>query len=203
MTQKTNKTKKNKPKRIWFLRHCDKPPHLPCCSDIGYQRIHHWSDFFLKQQLQQLQPQQQQWQMVASSYHPQKKCTPYNIYPPSGKKGRHSCPKSQRMWLTASILQEDLLQRGLHMDPLLVDDFCVGQTKPLLQHILTSMTASDVIVVWEHHEILTMIHHLLERKQPHRWQQQYGKMYDAVILYDVHAKQAFYACWTLPNQSIP
>ena len=129
--------------RLWIIRHCDKPDgNNPCCSQTGYQRALFWSQY-----LSDKITNSSTVYFISSGSSSHKKCS-------SNRTIDTRCQKSERLALTSSIIR-----KNLYLPSLISKDFCVGDTNKLLKAINQS-TQTDVILVWEHNEILEIIHKL-------------------------------------------
>jgi hypothetical protein len=162
--------------RIWFIRHCDKPksPENPCCSDTGYKRAAAWADYFRTHFTDA--------QIYTSNYNEKKTCIV------SAAKPDRSCQKSQRMYLTASLIHTPLVST-LPLNT----DFCVGDEQRIVEHIRNHRDAKEVLVVWEHKEI---VHLIREFGIPlSKWRNRFENEYTLVFMVDVKTKQLYYDCF--------
>ena len=179
--------------RIWIIRHCDKPipQSNPCCSDFGYNRAKNWhlyfEKYFTKKNIIEL---------YSSSYNEKKVCLKHANHRVNTNK---SCQKSQRMFLTANYIQENLkLKYNVFKKNNL--NYCVGQKNKLLKNILKNDDIlTDIILVWEHKEIVRIINefgiHLT------KWRNKYIDEYSIVFLIDVKTKQLYYDCFDFINNA--
>jgi len=151
-------------KSIWFLRHCDKPhnPVNPCCTDLGYDRANHWYRYFADR-IKHNQPLA----IYTSGFNEKRVCI---------NNTRHLstkyCQKSQRMYLTALAIQREIPQSILH------SSYCVGDYRRLLRDIRLS-TLQNIIVVWEHNEIIQMIRDY--GVDISKWRNRFNNHYDIVF----------------------
>jgi len=175
--------------RIWFLRHCDKPHNKdnPCCSKKGYQRANNWHLYF-----QTWIPQTSRIAIYTSSFHEKKMC----IQNTNSINTNKQCQKSQRMWITAQTIYNNLhiyfpFYKTIH------SNFCIGEYKKVLQHIKKdALSFTDAIVIWEHTEIIEMIRALgIETKHVH------NNIYHLVFLVDLQSKTLYYDYYSLFNES--
>jgi hypothetical protein len=170
--------------KIWLIRHCDKPNSEtnPCCSELGYERAKNWHHYF-KTQLHKKSIVK----LYASNFNEKKVCVNNILYKPDSK-----CQKSQRMFLTAFYLREKLNNHLLFQEDI-NSHYCIGEKNKLIDNILKNQSVSDVIVVWEHKEIISIIRHFgISIK---KWRNQIQNNYDIVFMIDLKTKQLFYDCF--------
>ena len=171
--------------RIWFIRHCDKPesPANPCCSDKGYKRAKAWLNYF---RVKLENPTRVQ--IYTSNYNEKKMCIV------SAEKPDRSCQKSQRMYLTAS-----LIHTGLSATPKINTQFCVGDKRRIVDHIRNAKPdTKEVLVVWEHKEIVHLIREFDIREfgiPLSKWRNRFEDEYTLVFMVDVKTKQLYYDCF--------
>ena len=150
-------------KTIWFIRHCDKPKSSTnrCCSDLGYERAQHWPLYFTSQ------TNSNHFDIYASDFDQTKACAPL---PNLLLLATRRCQKSQRMYLTALELTPSPHKINLH--------YCVGQWQPLVKEIKQS-PSQQIIVVWEHKEIVHMIREfgILLPKWPNKFREEYSLVF--------------------------
>jgi len=170
--------------RLWLIRHCDKTNSIsnPCCSEIGYERAKNWHNYFIiyfnKKSILKL---------YSSNFNEKKVCINNILYKPD-----YNCQKSQRMFLTAYFLQEKLKKYYTFKENINVD-YCVGEKNKLVNSILDNYKVSDVILVWEHKEIIDIIRHFqIEIK---KWKNKFENTYNLVFMIDIKTKQLFYDCF--------
>jgi hypothetical protein len=192
--------------RIWLIRHCDKPKdhNNPCCSDKGYIRANSWHYYFLP-----FWNSHDTVKIITSSFNEKKICLPH-VYPYSFRETGNTCQKSQRMWITGYYLYNNLYTTTVsNLLSKINSDYCIGQYKDMLHHVLERnyvKKTSDLIIVWEHNEIIDIIHHFdipIEK-----WKNK--NIYDLIFMIDVSAiygseknslypkkAQLFYDCYSL------
>jgi hypothetical protein len=170
--------------RLWLIRHCDKPKSSknPCCSELGYERAKNWYHYFKihfkKNSIIKI---------YSSNFNEKKVCINNILYNPNS-----NCQKSQRMFLTAYYLQETL-QKFYKFQENININFCVGEKNKLVNSILDNYKVSDVILVWEHKEIIDIIRHFqIEIK---KWKNKFENTYNLVFMIDIKTKQLFYDCF--------
>jgi len=165
-------------KRIWLIRHCDKPKKHsnPCCTDLGYERAEAWGDFFHR-----WTPPENKIGIYTSNYHEKKQCeTPQ--YPMVGyQKPSQDCQKSQRMFYTAVSIDEEMRKKRPESPPELQMKYCIGEYRSMLDEIVDRNTEwEDVIIVWEHTEIIEIIRSL--GISISKWKKRWRKEYSIVFL---------------------
>lgn len=141
-------------KHIWFLRHCDKPadPHNPCCTPHGLLRTTHWASYLTPL----INASTDSVSLYASGFQP----SSYPLCPPLLEgRGKPSCPHSQRMFVTAHHLRQELIKGPsfLHSPPVWSQG-CVGDWKHMWNHLVQSPSLAS-IVIWEHNEIIDILRH--------------------------------------------
>jgi hypothetical protein len=92
-------------KRIWIIRHCDKPKNKknPCCSSVGFQRAEQWHHYFEK-----YFDSKSKIQIISSGYSENKND---NCILSKQNTNHPQCKKSQRMWVTANVLNQTLSKK--------------------------------------------------------------------------------------------
>jgi len=163
---------------IWFIRHCDKDAHSGNdCSIKGYDRARNWANYPPFSSMQEPPI------IITSSYRRNKE------YP-------FCRQRSERMYITSHILH-DTLQLTSDVDA----NHCVGEGKHVLREIVAKKP-KNVIVVWEHDEIIEMIRMLgiPLTKWKNRWRDEYGIVF-RIQLSD--SSTLSYDCfsYTSPNTS--
>ena len=135
-------------KSVWLIRHCDKPSDdsSNCCSSTGYDRAKAWASYF-KGLINS-----DSTAFVASNYADQGSCkktlgSPSPTYP--------ACQHSQRMWLTASEITN---QMGLE-NSLINTDYCTADSMKDVAKLVEKQS-SESLVVWEHKQIPDIINEL-------------------------------------------
>ena len=168
--------------RIWIIRHCDKPNGItnPCCSQLGYNRAKNWHLYFNKyiQKNTRLE-------IYTSNYNEKKVC----LSDIGDYKSNRICQKSQRMFLTALYLQDNLknFYNKINLG------FCVGEKNRLLTNIFNNSEISDAIIIWEHTEIVQIIREFGIKIS--RWRNKQVNEYNIVFLININTKQLYYDCF--------
>ena len=194
--------------RIWFIRHCDKPDNNdnPCCSNLGLQRAHVWPSYFKTH----LPTHENAALIYTSGFSQDKQCT-NNGYDNAFRK--KNCPSSQRMWLTSNILYQNLQPQVKKIH----HPFCVGDYKNMIKNILEhgkdkkkngkgkNKLLDDIIVVWEHEEIVDMLRELdVKTNLGYNIPSWHNKdIFDIVFLVDIQTNTLYCDCYPFPitNQS--
>ena len=177
--------------RIWIIRHCDKPKQIsnPCCSNIGYDRAKNWHLYF-----QKYFTKKNIIEIYSSNYNEKKVCLKDNNYQLNPNK---SCQKSQRMFLTANYIQENLKQKYNVFKKNNLN-YCVGEKNKLLKNIFKNDDIlTDIVLVWEHKEIVKIINEFGIHLS--KWGNKYMDEYSIVFLIDVRTKQLYYDCFDFVN----
>jgi len=182
-------------KNIWLLRHCDKPldnPNNPCCSEDGYARSYNWSRYFM-----QYLPQDTSFQMYASGYNAHKICINENINKFENNEdknmSRKNCQKSQRMYLTAKIINQTFYESNINTD------YCVGEVDALIEQIRRDSNP-NILIIWEHEEIIEIIHKL--GVYISSWKNKWKNIYNLVFLLDTTKKMLYYDCLGKCDRSV-
>lgn len=185
----------NSLKRIWLLRHCDKPkdPYNPCCSHKGYERSNQWATYFNKY----LNPKHYI-KLYSSNFNENKICLAKNdtnhIPIPDNQ-----CQKSQRMFLTASSIYNNL-SLLLNISPQINSNYCIGESSMLMKSVVKNTEFTDILIIWEHHEIIDIIREF--NIEIPSWKNKLNKNYDIVFLIDVINKKLYYECYDFLNNLI-
>ena len=118
--------------------------------------------------------------MFASNFDESKVCVPLPKENPPFDTDK-KCQKSQRMWITAySIFQGLVPKYNVHTK--INRKFCVGQPKKIWKNMMEDADKyTDMIVVWEHSEIIDMLHDI--GITIHSWKNK--DIYDLVFLLDM------------------
>lgn len=167
---------------IFFIRHCDKPenPSSPCCSDLGYVRSQYWSKYLEKQITSK------EVHVFASGYNSAKQCIPNVKHP-----GTPGCQHSQRMFLTANFIVQDLQEKH---KVLFNSKYCIGDTKHLLKAFAD--IDDDIVVVWDHQELMRMIN-AVSGTSVKSWPNL--NAYDLIFIYRNGIME--YDCYALPGMN--
>jgi hypothetical protein len=120
-------------KKVYIIRHCEKPKKGPCCSDKGYRRAEEWKEYFKNYNLTIY---------TAGFSTKASKCVSYLHYLPD-----KDCQHSQRMFLTAHIIGKDTRS-----------NYCIGDEKELVKDVLKE--PNDVLIVWQHNGIAKIMNYL-------------------------------------------
>lgn len=178
--------------RIWLIRHCDKPKSAydPCCSKLGYERAAQWHLYFEK-----YIQKRDKVKIYSSNFNEKKICINNIKYLPDS-----SCQKSQRMFLTAYYLQITFKDDAIDLSPTIGNDYCVGEKDKLLSVILKDRVVTDAIVVWEHKEIVDIIHSF--NIQIKKWKNKFQNIYNLVFMIDVERRKLFYDCFDFDKNTI-
>ena len=176
--------------KIWLIRHCDKPNSEtnPCCSELGYERAKNWHHYF-KMQFNKKSIVK----LYASNFNEKKVCVNNILYKPDS-----TCQKSQRMFLTAFYLREKLNNHLLFKEDI-NSHYCIGEKNKLINNILNNHNVSDVIIVWEHKEIINIIRYFGINIK--KWRNKFQNNYNIVFMIDLKTKQLFYDCFDFIKNS--
>jgi hypothetical protein len=137
--------------RIWFIRHCDKQnDNNPCCSDDGYLRTKTWNSYFEK-----YIPYENKIKLITSDFSGDFVCVHHDNFTLLSSTTR-KCQQSQRMYLTTHYLYESMKLKysldGINYK------FCIRSGLEMIKSVLEMYEEyDDLIVVWEHNEIIEMI----------------------------------------------
>jgi len=174
--------------RIWLLRHCDKPVNndSPCCSPIGYVRADNWYYYF-----DRYLDKNDNIVIYSSNYNEKKICIPFlnSQYTPN-----INCQKSQRMFLTAYYILNQLTNNKYHVKNNINLDYCIGYKPQLLNDIMKNKKINDVIVVWEHKEIIDIIRYFNIKLT--KWHNKFTNVYDLIFMIDVVSKKLYIECYS-------
>jgi len=174
-------------KRIWFIRHCDKPFDYknPCCSEYGYKRAENW-DHYLTKYL----TREDSIKIVTSNFNTNKVCMMDLNRNPD-----YYCQKSQRMYLTSHLIYENMRKiTAYNISSHINKNFCVGQAKKMLISIFkTEFSYSDIILVWEHKEMIDLIQSFDIKIS--KWKNKYRDHYDLLFMIDIKNNALFYDCF--------
>jgi len=187
--------------RLWIIRHCDKPFDLAssndqnnCCSDIGYQRAEKWHLFFDKNF-----ESRNLIQMYASNFDYSESCRTFEQNYMSSQP-KNYCQKSQRMYLTAYYIKENLENLKHNVKSSIDTEHCIGEVHDLLYSINNNNHISDAVLIWEHKEIIDII-----RKfdiDINEWTHDYKDVYDIVFMIDLKKKKLYYECYDYRDSSM-
>jgi len=169
---------------IWLIRHCDKPSDKtnPCCTNYGYDRANNWYNYF--NQYIESEPY-----IYASNYNEKKQCTVSNYYISDSE-----CQKSQRMFLTAQAISDSIN----YMKDDVNIDFCTGQYADLIDTTNT-IKNNDIIIVWEHTEIVDMINYI--GIDIEKWPDDANHEYNVVFMIDMNDQPTlYYDCYNWENR---
>lgn len=151
--------------RVWFIRHCDKPRHGPCCSEKGYERASNWHKSLIHHQVVE-----SNLTIYTSGTQSKSQCP----HDPPHLQINHQCPHSHRMLITANIIHQALPFSKLR------DGYCVGQMDVLLSDVLDD-PSHDVLVVWQHEELMQMVHIMTQQRL-------LDFPYDKIVMVNVHTR---------------
>jgi hypothetical protein len=175
--------------RIWLLRHCDKPinNNNPCCSALGYQRADNWFFYFIS-----YLNKNDNIAIYSSNYNEKKICLKQNKYNPD-----RNCQKSQRMFLTAYYIHNQLTNNKYNVKNNINLDYCIGDKSQLIDNIINNIinnkNINDVIVVWEHKEIIEIIRYF--NIHISKWHNRFKDVYDLIFLIDIVKKKLYIDCY--------
>jgi len=181
-------------KSIWFIRHCDKPHrYSSCCSDVGYERANHWHNYFLPR-IHLNQPLA----IYTSGFSETRACVNISTHLSTYS---YSCQKSQRMYLTALAINQNIpssticskYYRKSRSDSVDISQicrslrraYCIGDYRRLL-HDINLSTSEQILVVWEHTEIVDMIR-AYGIDMP-KWRNHFNDLYNIVFHLEFDAK---------------
>jgi hypothetical protein len=171
------------PERIWLIRHCDKTKreNNNCCSKIGYERSKNWQVYF-----NELFDKNNIVKIYTSNFNEKRICLEnLNTTPNS------NCQKSQRMFLTAFLMKEQMKLSNLNTNINL--DYCIGDIKNLLKSVTNNIVITDAIIVWEHKEIIDIIRSF--EIPIKKWKNKYNNIYDIVFMINLKTKELFFDCF--------
>jgi hypothetical protein len=176
-------------KKVWLIRHCDKLTKYesPCCSSYGYLRSEKWGDYFETKISTPLF-------LMASDYQSKKECEIMSSIV-EGFSSLSQCPKSQRMYITAQIIQQTLEGKGAVKG--IDSSFCVGEESALVQFLLKREEKGDVLVVWEHNGIVDILRHFGFKLS--KWKNQLKEYYELVFWVDIDKEDWGYDCYYFEN----
>jgi hypothetical protein len=135
---------------------------------------------------------------MASDYRTEKECDfSFHLLGGSSSSSSSRCPKSQRMYITARIIQQSL--EGKEAVDNIDNHFCVGEESALVQFLLGKREEKgDVLVVWEHHGIIDILREFGYRIS--KWRHQWKEHYELVFWVDLEGGGWGYECY-FPNKS--
>jgi len=171
--------------RLWLIRHCDKPKAMnnPCCSDVGYKRSRHWAPYFTN-----YLNSNHIVKLYSSNYNEKKTCIIEDVYTKN-----KNCQKSQRMFLTSYFIKDSLINK-MNISDKINTDFCIGEKNKVLKHIIYKNDKyTDVILIWEHKEIIDIIRNF--GIQISKWLHKYENFYNIVFMVDIKHHILFYNCY--------
>ena len=172
--------------RIWLIRHCDKPSRGDCCNPVGYERSILWSNYFNSHLSLSPSPSILEGMegpsklegeglfIVTAGYDDKRLCIPKE----TGYESR--CQHSQRMYITASSLARNLAV-DLSIKIPLDYYYCIGEYRSMIKMVY-ERKEKDVIIVWEHNEIVEIIRYLGISIDD--WKHKYEDNYAQVFMYD-------------------
>jgi len=178
-------------KKIWLIRHCDKPSksESPCCSTYGYLRAESWGNYFESRVSKPLV-------YIASDYHPAKECS-FVSYSLEGS-SVSNCPKSQRMYITSQFIQQTLFKKGILGE--INTHFCVGEESSLVRFLLGEKEEKgDVLIVWEHHGIVDILRRFGFRVS--KWRNHLKEHYELVFWIDLDMDVWGYECYDFEKKA--
>jgi len=170
---------------IWLIRHCDKTinDNNPCCSNYGYDRANNWHEYF--ERYIDSSPY-----IYASNYNEEKTCIVNYYY-----KSNSDCQKSQRMFLTAQAIHDTFN----HIKNDVNIDYCTGQYVDLVKS-LDDISNKQVIIVWEHKEIVDIINYIGIKLD--EWPKDAADEYNVVFMIDINKNQLYYDCYNWEDDDV-
>ena len=133
--------------RVWFVRHCDKPPQdsNPCCSAKGIRRMTQWGQF-MKAYLSDNATVQ----ILTAADSTTEVCSV------------DRAPRNPVCQLSARFHESSrYIQNALQIPTHLEERLCIGQSELLAHRInATRDQYSDTIVVWEHRDMARVLWHM-------------------------------------------
>lgn len=176
--------------KIWIIRHCDKPnnPKNPCCSDTGYDRSIGWANYFKDY----LGNNNNRINIITSDFHSKTKCVDKLNHT------KNNCQKSQRMLLTTYYLSKQLLDMNYKIDTINLN-YCVGDSGKIFHHIQTMKNTNDIILVWEHHEIVDFIRKYNIKIR--NWKRKVKHNFDIVFMIDTKKNKLYYSCYNYKEKT--
>ena len=182
---------------IWILRHCDK--HIQqknCCSVEGYNRSLYWGDYLSSNIIIG-----KTIQMYASNFKHTKQCIS-NVKIESDI----GCQKSQRMLITANLIY-GILHNKNHDIKEINYKYCIkGDYKNMFSYIKDNITEDNVIVIWQHDEIVEALRYVFEQSYIHKWPKYLKDFYDIIFILrfnnTINKYQLFYDCLDSPCKNI-
>lgn len=165
-------------KHVWLIRHCDKPndKESSCCSSYGYKHANNWYKYFEKYITSSPY-------IYGANYNEEYQCTEYHNY-----NYDRNCQKSQRMYLTAYAIHESFYYSKNEVNI----DYCTGQYKELSKSV-SNINNDNVIVVWEHSEIIDIINYF--GINVNKWPNNLDDEYNIVFMIDVDSSKLYYDCY--------
>ena len=175
-------------KAVWLIRHCDKSSDDsdPCCTSKGYDRARGWAEYFKSR----LTPSATGF--VSSTYKSdQDTCkktagTPTNTY--------SACQHSQRMWLTASELVNQLGVSETSINT----DYCTSDSMKDVAKLAEGQKEKEALIVWEHNQLVDIIKDLGVGKMSD-WPDNLDDVYS--LVFRVENGTMEYACYDYSNGS--
>lgn len=192
-------------KRIWLLRHCDKPLEYtnPCCNKIGEERTFGWIHYFIP-----IFTEKNKIEFYTSNFNNnnnEKHCVLENINYYSNDR----CKSSQRMFFTSYHIQYSFMNvcnKNINnknckehndrwiINPKINNNFCTGESKLLMNTIMkNNHDNTDIFIIWEHKEMIDIIRYFGIKID--KWRRKYGKHYDIIFMIDVPNKKLYYDCY--------
>ena len=181
---------------IWIIRHCDKSYKYMnyCCSTEGYDRAIKWGEYFSDKI-----PYNQSVKIYTSNFKKTKSCF-FDMY----YKTDNSCQKSQRMLLTSNLIYNIISNKGFHnIDNDINYKYCIKSGyKKMFNIIKNNQTNDNIIVVWQHDEIISAISDIFDQKYISKWTHDLKLLYNIVFIlqfnYSINKYQLFYDCLYKP-----
>ena len=177
---------------IWIIRHCDKSYKYMnyCCSTEGYYRAIKWGEYFSDKI-----PYNQSIKIYTSNFKKTKSCFLNMNYNTD-----NSCQKSQRMLLTSNLIYNVIYNKLNHkIDNDINYKYCIKSGyKKMFNIIKNNQTNDNIIVVWQHDEIISAISDIFEQKYISNWTHDLKLLYNVVFIlkfnYSINKYQLFYDC---------
>jgi hypothetical protein len=80
-------------------------------------------------------------------------------------------------------------------------NYCIGETTKLLDTILKNKAFyTDILIIWEHHEIIDIIRHF--DIDISRWKNKYKHEYDIVFMIDYPENKLYFDCYNFEKNEI-
>jgi len=141
--------------RIWIIRHCDKDNNSGnCCNKHGYKRALSWNKYFSYYIREKFIIYTADFYLKTNAK--TNLCIDYNNNYNINYNNNYNlnCQKSQRMYITSYLLCKSMFN-CLNIN----NNYCVNQIKELIIEI-KKQKINDIIIVWSHREIITLINKL-------------------------------------------